>query len=238
MSRTYHTSTKIYRTNRSLVWLSVVLLGISPTSAFAQTISVYPDSRSNSPAPPGNTVTNQSTITTSSSNTSSSTAFQIGDGSAKPSRQAAVSKATQLDAATPKKLEDGTTDSAGTNRTDSVTADKADSPPPLSDNQADTKPASPTPVDINANTPSKLDTIEVSAHQPQWKTTLSDGNETFLRVLEAISGRPNNEETCSLLKGVVKITKLENKFEFLRQDEEALELDASTKLGSNMLRFF
>jgi len=70
---------------------------------------------------------------------------------------------------------------------------------------------------------------------PRWKSPLASGNDSLPKLIEAISGKKNSEETAELLRGVVRVSRSTDGFSFKREDDQELEFGSSTILGGKML---
>lgn len=71
---------------------------------------------------------------------------------------------------------------------------------------------------------------------PKWETDLDKGNLVLPKLIQAISGRTNSDETQKLLRGVVKITRDDDSFKLIREDSKELNFGPDTILGDRMIQ--
>lgn len=69
---------------------------------------------------------------------------------------------------------------------------------------------------------------------PEWVSKLENGNLVLPKLIQAISGRTNSEETVKLLRGVVKILREERSFKLVREDSNELRFGPDTILGDRI----
>jgi hypothetical protein len=71
---------------------------------------------------------------------------------------------------------------------------------------------------------------------PKWETPLTSGNDVLPKLIQAISGRENSDETKALLRGVVKISRTDDSFSLIREDSRELRFGPDTILGDKMVQ--
>lgn len=70
--------------------------------------------------------------------------------------------------------------------------------------------------------------------QPEWKTPLPKGNDKFIKLLRAVSGRDESEEMRNMLSGVTKVALNGETFELVREDSAVLRFPPGTALGDRV----
>lgn len=71
---------------------------------------------------------------------------------------------------------------------------------------------------------------------PKWHKDLEKGNLVLPKLIQAISGRPNSDETEKLLRGVIKILYENHEFKLVREDSSELKFGPDTILGDRIIQ--
>ncbi len=116
--------------------------------------------------------------------------------------------------------------------TSTSTGSTGGSPAPSADMQA--SPSNPASSPQEITTEANNNPSGSNDQEPHWTTTLETGNKTLLTLIQSVSGKPNNDETTTLLTGVVKISHQNDVFTFHRENGDQLTCGPSTALGDKL----